>query len=82
MFSDFDEALAATKPELAVIATYTDSHADYACAAMEAGAHVFVEKPLAMNVADADPRGGNGARAPAASWSSATSCATTRPGCG
>ncbi len=53
MFSDFDEALAATKPELAVIATYTDSHADYACAAMEAGVHVFVEKPLAMNVADA-----------------------------
>ena len=29
-------------------------HADYACAAMEAGAHVFVEKPLAMTVADAE----------------------------
>ena len=53
MFTDFTEALAATRPELSVIATYTDSHADYAVAAMEAGAHVFVEKPLAMSVADA-----------------------------
>ncbi|MCB2158899.1 MAG: Gfo/Idh/MocA family oxidoreductase, partial [Rhodobacteraceae bacterium] len=46
-------ALQATKPDLAVIATYSDSHADYACRAMEAGAHVFVEKPLATTVADA-----------------------------
>jgi predicted dehydrogenase len=35
------------------ISTYSDSHADYACMAMEAGAHVFVEKPLATTVADA-----------------------------
>ena len=48
----FEEALA-LKPDLVVIATYSDSHADYACAAMEQGAHVFVEKPLATNVADA-----------------------------
>ena len=54
MFADFNQALAETKPELAVIATYTDSHAGYAIAAMEAGAHVFVEKPLAMSVADAE----------------------------
>ncbi|HCQ64511.1 MAG TPA: oxidoreductase [Rhodobacteraceae bacterium] len=53
-FTDFHEALAATQPDLAVIATYTDSHADYAIAAMEAGAHVFVEKPLTMDVADAE----------------------------
>jgi len=52
-FSSFEEALA-LKPDLAVIATYTDTHADYACTAMEAGAHVFVEKPLAMAVADAE----------------------------
>ncbi|MFN0114768.1 MAG: Gfo/Idh/MocA family protein [Paracoccaceae bacterium] len=50
--STFAEGLA-TRPELAVIATYSDSHADFACAAMEAGAHVFVEKPLATTVADA-----------------------------
>ncbi|CUH46044.1 Gfo/Idh/MocA family protein [Ruegeria atlantica] len=52
-YSDFDLALAETKPDLVVVATYSDSHADFACAAMEAGAHVFVEKPLATNVADA-----------------------------
>lgn len=53
LFEDFDTALAATKPDLVVVATYSDSHADYACAAMAAGAHVFVEKPLATTVADA-----------------------------
>ena len=52
-FTDFKTALAETKPDLVVIATYTDSHADYACAAMKAGAHVFVEKPLAQTVEDA-----------------------------
>lgn len=53
VFTDFQTALAETKPDLAVIATYSDSHADFACAAMEAGAHVFVEKPLATTVEDA-----------------------------
>ncbi|ATF17336.1 Gfo/Idh/MocA family protein [Phaeobacter gallaeciensis] len=53
VFSDFYEALAATKPDLVVIATYSDSHSAYAIAALEAGAHVFVEKPLATTVADA-----------------------------
>ncbi|WP_206198080.1 Gfo/Idh/MocA family protein [Shimia sediminis] len=53
MFTDFGAALAATTPDLVIIATYTDTHADYAIAALEAGAHVFVEKPLAMTVADA-----------------------------
>ena len=51
--TDFAEALARLKPDLACIATYSDSHADYACAAMDAGADVFVEKPLATTDADA-----------------------------
>ncbi len=50
----FQQALEETQPELVCIATYTDSHADYAIAAMKAGAHVFVEKPLAANVAEAE----------------------------
>jgi predicted dehydrogenase len=52
LFKTFAEGLA-TNPDLVVIATYSDSHADFACAAMEQGAHVFVEKPLATSVADA-----------------------------
>jgi predicted dehydrogenase len=50
---DFHAALQRLKPDLVCVATYSDSHADYAVAAMEAGAHVFVEKPLATTVADA-----------------------------
>lgn len=53
VFTDFHAALEETKPDLVVVATYSDSHADYAVAAMEAGAHVFVEKPLATTVKDA-----------------------------
>ena len=51
--ADYHEALRRLKPDLVCVATYSDSHADYACAAMEAGADVFVEKPLATTVADA-----------------------------
>lgn len=52
-FSDFEEALAATKPDVVSINTWSDTHAPYAIRAMEAGAHVFVEKPLADTVEDA-----------------------------
>jgi predicted dehydrogenase len=50
----FPEALKELKPELCSINTYSDSHADFAVMAMEAGADVFVEKPLATTVADAE----------------------------
>ena len=50
---EFSAALAETQPDLVVIATYTDTHANYAVEAMECGAHVFVEKPLAMSAEDA-----------------------------
>lgn len=51
-FETFDDGMA-TNPDLVVIATYSDSHADLAVRAMDAGADVFVEKPLATSVADA-----------------------------
>ena len=51
--ADYMEALHRLKPDAVCIATYSDSHAAFAIAAMEAGAHVFVEKPLATTVADA-----------------------------
>ncbi|WP_309085157.1 Gfo/Idh/MocA family oxidoreductase [Chelativorans sp.] len=50
----FEEALRREKPDVASINTYSDSHADYAVMALEAGCHVFVEKPLATTVEDAE----------------------------
>ena len=52
-FKDFGAALAALNPDVVSINTYPDTHADYAVRAIEAGAHVFVEKPLAGTVAEA-----------------------------
>lgn len=46
-FGDFREALEEAAPAAVSINTYPDTHAGFAIAAMEAGAHVFVEKPLA-----------------------------------
>ena len=51
---DFQAALRDLRPDLVSVNTYSDTHADYAVAAMEQGAHVFVEKPLATTVADAE----------------------------
>ena len=53
LLHDYKAALAELKPDVVSISTHTDTHADYAVAALESGAHVFVEKPLAANVADA-----------------------------
>src|SRR5690606_14916946 len=50
----FEPALRQLRPDLVSINTYSDSHADYAVMALEQGAHVFVEKPLATTVADAE----------------------------
>ena len=52
-FADFHAALRETRPDVVSINTFSDTHAPYAIAAIEAGAHVFVEKPLAETVADA-----------------------------
>ncbi|MEI5579285.1 Gfo/Idh/MocA family protein, partial [Streptomyces brasiliscabiei] len=52
-FSDYYEALAATRPDVVSINTYPETHAPYARAALDAGCHVFCEKPLAETVAEA-----------------------------
>jgi len=53
-FNDFAEALAAVKPDAVSINTWPDTHAAFARMALEAGAHVFIEKPLADTVAEAE----------------------------
>jgi len=49
-FDDFEEALLQTKPDAVCISTYPDTHENYAIRSFEAGAHVFLEKPLADTV--------------------------------
>ncbi len=49
LFEDYAEALAATRPDAVSINTWPNTHAAYAIQAMEAGAHVFMEKPIATN---------------------------------
>ena len=53
-FAAFDEALAKTKPDVVSINTLPDTHAEFAIQAMQAGADVFVEKPLAETVEAAE----------------------------
>jgi len=52
-FGDFFQALAATNPDVVSINTYPETHGPFARAAIEAGCHVFCEKPLAETVEDA-----------------------------
>ncbi len=54
LFEDFDEAMAATTPDAVSINSWPNSHAEYALKAMDAGAHVFMEKPIATNIEDAE----------------------------
>ena len=47
--SDVDQVLGDPSVNAVVIATRHDSHASLVCRAIQAGKHVFVEKPLALN---------------------------------
>ena len=49
-FSDYYAALTTTRPDAVSINTYPETHAAYATAAIDAGCHVFCEKPLAMRM--------------------------------
>tara|TARA_B100001939_G_scaffold345571_1_gene362445 strand:+ start:834 stop:1898 length:1065 start_codon:yes stop_codon:yes gene_type:complete len=52
-FSDYSEALEQTNPDAVSINTYPDTHAEYTKMAFAAGAHVFLEKPIAESVEEA-----------------------------
>ena len=53
-FNDIDTAIASVQPEAVAICTYPDTHAKLTLKSMQAGAHVFVEKPLAVSVQEAE----------------------------
>ena len=52
-FDDYYSALSSSTPDVVSINTYPETHASYAKAAIEAGCHVFCEKPLAETVEEA-----------------------------
>jgi len=53
-FGDYQQALKETSPQAVSINTYPDTHAEYVRLALESGAHVFVEKPLANTVEECE----------------------------
>lgn len=53
-FGDYTEALEKTNPDAVSISTYPDTHAPFIEQALEANAHVFVEKPLALTVEESE----------------------------
>ncbi len=53
-YTDYQKMLEEVKPELVSIATKSGIHAEIALNCIEAGVHVIIEKPMAMNIQDAD----------------------------
>jgi predicted dehydrogenase len=53
-FDNFEDALRKTSPQAVSINTYPDTHAGYIEKSLEAGAHVFAEKPLALTVEEGE----------------------------
>ncbi len=52
-YSELDEALGDPQTDLIVLATPNDTHAEYAIRSLEAGKHVVVDKPMALDLAEA-----------------------------
>jgi predicted dehydrogenase len=52
-FDNLDTAIEATNPQAVAVCTYPDTHADFAVKSLNAGLHVFVEKPIAQTVEQA-----------------------------
>ncbi|MCR9198260.1 MAG: Gfo/Idh/MocA family oxidoreductase [Planctomycetaceae bacterium] len=49
-FNSVPAALSATQPDAVCVASYPDTHTEFTELALQAGCHVFVEKPLATTV--------------------------------
>ena len=53
-YADYRQMLKEVEPELVSIATESGSHAQIALDCIDAGVHVIIEKPMAMNMRDAE----------------------------
>lgn len=53
-YTDFSEMLCEQRPDLVIICTPPRTHSGLAVKAMQEGAHVLVEKPMATSTADCD----------------------------
>ncbi len=53
-YADHASAIEACKPDVVCVATYPETHAEICLYALERGCHIFVEKPLATNMKDAE----------------------------
>jgi predicted dehydrogenase/threonine dehydrogenase-like Zn-dependent dehydrogenase len=62
--SDAEAVIGSEAIDALVIATRHDSHARYVCAALRAGKHVFVEKPLALTTQELEDIGSAYAHCP------------------
>jgi predicted dehydrogenase len=54
LYASFDEALGSAKPDAVAICTYPETHHQFTLKALQAGLDVFVEKPLAGSVEEAE----------------------------
>jgi len=54
VYTDYYKAMAEQKPDVVSINTLADTHAPYSIHAMRQGCHIFMEKPIAKTVAEAE----------------------------
>ena len=54
IYTDFYKAMGEAKPDVVSINTYTDTHAEFSIHAMKSGCHIFMEKPIAQTVEQAE----------------------------
>ena len=50
IFADYDDLIKKTLPDIAIIATPTQTHFDIAIAALNQGVNIFVEKPIVQTI--------------------------------
>jgi len=53
-FTNYKDAIAETKPDAVSINTYPDTHEEIALFSLSHGAHIFLEKPMALTVSGAE----------------------------